>query len=385
MTHPLHGKISIILPCLNERQALPACIDELLKTISENRLTAEIIIVDNGSTDGSIGYVRERTLTTPSLRTINEPRRGYGAACLAGFEAATGDYLYLADADLSYDFSEIPLFIEALQNGNDLVVGNRFNKNIERGAMPFLHRYIGNPILSSIVRIFFSIKIHDIHCGARAITRDAYKKLSLRTRGMEFASEMIIQSSKQGLTMTEIPTHYRPRIGISKLQTFGDGWRHLRFILLYSPIYLFLIPGVTLMCLGIVSLMLLYFGKMNIFGVQLYVHPMFLASTLILLGYQIILYAGFSRIYAITHLGETDHFLERLFKKITIERAGALGIIVAVIGMIIYASIAYSWASSGFGTLNEIKNSIVALTFIVLGVQTIFSAFILSTLGIQEK
>ncbi len=238
-------EISIILPCLNEEEALEICLNEINDVIRSKRLNAEIVVVDNGSTDRSLEIAEKMKASIPELRLFKEPRRGYGAAYMRGLSEARGKYFFMADADHSYDFADIPTFIDKLKSGADLVVGNRFTGTIENGAMPLHHRYLGNPFLSFLVKKLFKIKIKDIHCGMRAITRSGWQKITLYTAGMEFASEMIVKAGKQHLSVAEIPVHYRRRIGTSKLQSLGDGWRHLRFILLYSPIYLFFIPGAT--------------------------------------------------------------------------------------------------------------------------------------------
>jgi glycosyltransferase involved in cell wall biosynthesis len=377
--------ISIILPCLNEKSALEICLREIKNVIETQGLSAEIILVDNNSDDGSLEIAKKIAENIKELRVVSEPRQGYGSAYMKGLQEARGNYFFMADIDHSYDFKDIPRFIAALKNSADLVVGNRFTGSIENGAMPLHHRYVGNPFLSFVVKKLFNIKINDIHCGVRAMSREAFEKITLHTTGMEFASEMVIKVAKQKLAIAEIPVSYRVRIGKSKLQSVGDGWRHLRFILLYSPVYLFLIPGAFLTCLGLGSLLVFYFGKISLFNLQFYIHPMFLSSVLIMLGYQIMLFAGFSKIYAIAHLGETDLFMESLFKKITIEKAGFVGLAAACLGILMYLYIFIRWIHSGFGSLDEIKNSIVALTFVVIGVQTFFSAFMLSTLGIKEK
>ncbi len=377
--------ISIVLPCHNEEKALNKCLLSIRDVIEKNSLSAEIIVVDNQSTDSSRKILLDNQKRIPQLKIVEETNLGYGAACIKGLMNARGTYMYLADCDNTYDFNDIPRFIEKLDQGYDLVVGNRFQMPIEKGAMPWLHKYIGNPLLSRIVKIFFNVKIGDIHCGARAITKNALGKIVLYTRGMEFASEMVVKAAKQNLKITEIPISYKERIGISKLRSFSDGWRHLRFILLYSPLILFFIPGAILFFLGIISLILLYLSPPKIFGIQFYIHPIFLSSLFIIGGYQLVLFAAFARTYAIAHLGDKDSFIEPLYRHITIEKAGLLGIISAVVGGGIYLYIFIEWISSGFGSLNEIKNAVVALTFVILGIQTFFSAFMLSILGIKEK
>ena len=371
--------LSIILPCLNEEQALGSCLQEIKKIAEKHNLDAEIIVVDNGSTDNSCKIALEK-----KVELVHEKERGYGAVYLKGFEAAGGRYLFLADPDGSYGFSEIPRFIEELKKGYDFVIGNRFKGKIEKGAMPWLHKHIGNPALSAILRLFFKTKIHDTHCGMRAITKEALKRLNLRTAGMEFASEMIMKAIKENLKIKELPINYYKRKGESKLKSFADGWRHLRFMLLYSPLFLFFIPGFLLFLIGGVSLLWLYFGSPEILGIRLFYHPMFLSALLTIVGYQLIIFALFAKTYAITHLGNKPT-LEKLYKYITIEKAGIAGILMAILGVVIYGMVFFKWVNSGFGELSEIKNSILALALIAIGIQTISSAFMLSILGIKEK
>ncbi len=378
-------KVSILLPCRNEREALKTCFEELEAMIRESGINAEIILIDNASTDGSREFAEKIAASWPLLRVVTESKEGYGFAYLKGLEEAKGDYIFMADADGTYDFGDIPRFLAEIKNGSDLVLGNRFAFPIEKEVMPTLHKHLGNPLLSLFTRMLFKLKIHDIHCGARMITRKALNKITLYTGGMEFASEMVIKAAKRGLRVTEIGIHYRKRIGESKLQTFSDGWRHLRFLLLYSPLFLFLIPGIVFFLAGLFSMAALYFFEINIFGIELYFHPMFLSSLLILAGYELVFFAGFAKVYAVTHLGDEDEIITKLFRFATIERAGFLGILLALVGSAIYISIFVAWIRSGFGSLSEIKNSIVALTLIAIGIQTLFSAFMLSIVGIKEK
>ncbi|MDQ2932877.1 MAG: glycosyltransferase family 2 protein [bacterium] len=348
-------------------------------------MQSEVLIVDNASTDGTVAVVTEYIDKYPNIHLVTENDLGYGSACLKGFRSAKGRYLFIADADGSYNFTEIPLFLTALKNGSDFVVGNRFKSKMSKGTMPWLHRYIGNPVLSRITKSFFNIKINDIHCGARAISKISFEKLTLYTRGMEFASEMIIKAAKKNLKISEVSVSYRKRFGTSKLRSFQDGWRHLRFILLYSPLQLFLIPGFILCMTGFLGMILLNKGSLHLFDLQLYVHPLFFCALMIIGGYQLILFGGFAKTYAITHLGDTNWRIQHLFKYITLERAGSFGIILAIAGGVLYFYIVTKWVQSGFGSLDEIKNSIIALTLFVVGIQTFFSAFMLSIVGIKEK
>jgi len=371
-------KISIILPCLNEEKAIGACLDNIEDIVRKNKLNAEVIVVDNGSTDDSVSIAKGK-----KVKLIKETERGYGAAYLKGFSAAKGEYIFMADSDGSYDFSEIPEFIKELEKGYEFVIGDRFKGKIEKGAISFSHKY-GNFILSGILRLFFKTKVYDVHCGMRAIKKDAFKKLNLKTTGMEFASEMVIKAAKSKLKIKEIPINYYKRKGSSKLKSFSDGWRHLRFMLLYSPLFLFFIPGLILFLLGLISMFLLYFDSLILFGIQFQYHPMFLSSLLIIVGYQLIIFALFAKTYAVTHLNDKPAF-NNLYRHITIEKASIIGILVTLIGIIIYLRIFAKWLNTGFGALQEIKNSIVALTLIIIGIQTIFSSFMLSILGIKEK
>lgn len=381
--------LSIVLPCLNEEAAIPGCLSEIQATLAgeffKSGFRTEVIIVDNDSDDRSAEIIRNAQPDFSDLRLFQEKSRGYGYAYLKGLKEARGRYIFMADSDGTYDFKEIPAFIKKLEDGADLVVGNRFNAGLEKRSMSFSHRYIGNPFLSFLVRLFFRVKISDIHCGARAIRREALDKLNLCAGGMEFASEMIIKAAKKDLRISEIQIRYRPRIGVSKLASMRDGWRHLRFILLYSPLALFFLPGVFLFLIGIFFLFIFYFSNPVIFGFQFFTHPMFVFSLLTLLGYQLILFSGFSKIYAINHLGDSNAFIEKMFRLITLERAALAGIAMALAGILIYAFIFAGWVGSGFGSLLEVKKSIIALTFLVLGIQTFFAAFMFSILGIKDR
>ncbi|MDD5454637.1 MAG: glycosyltransferase family 2 protein [Candidatus Ratteibacteria bacterium] len=372
-------EISVVLPCLNEEDGLGFCLDDIKKVIKDNKLNAEVIVVDNGSTDKSCQIAIEK-----QVRLIHEKEEGYGAACLKGLYSAQGKYLFLADADGTYDFHEVPKFIEQLRKGYDFVIGSRFEGNIGKTAMSWSHKYIGNPLLSGTLRLFFKTRIRDTHCGMRALTKDALDKLNLRAKGMEFASEMVIKAIKSELKIKEIPINYYERKGRSKLKTFADGWRHLRFMLLYSPLFLFFIPGIILFVLGMSSMLWMYLGTPEILGIKFHYHPMFLSALLVITGYQLIIFSLFAKTYAVTHLGEKAT-LNDLYKYLTIEKAGIAGILMVIPGIIIYILIFSKWLNGGFGELIEIKNSIVALTLIIMGIQTIFSSFMLSILGIKGE
>ena len=372
-------ELSIILPCRNEEVALLSCLKQIKEVIRKNKIDAEIIVSDSSS-DKSPEIARKE-----KVKLFKHDKEGYGNAYLEAFRYAKGKYIFMADCDGTYDFSEIPNFLSYLKKGYDFVIGDRFSGKIEKGAMPFSHRYIGNPILSGILRLFFSARVRDVHCGMRAISRKALDKLNLRTAGMEFASEMIMKAVKNKLRIKELGINYYRRKGKSKLNSFADGWRHLRFMLLYSPLFLFFIPGLVLFLIGFLSLLWFYFGNPQVLGITLYYHPMFISSLLALTGYQLIIFAFFAKTYATIHLGEESGLIVWLNRKITIEKASILGILVILLGLAIYIFILIRWINSGFGSLNEIKNSIIALTLLVLGIQTIFSSFMLSILGIKGK
>lgn len=372
-------EISIILPCRNEAEALPFCIKQIKKVTEDNNLKSEIIVSDS-STDKSPEIAKKENVIL-----VKHDKEGYGIAYLEAFKCAKGKYIFMADADCSYDFNEIPKFINQLRNGYDLVIGNRFEGKIQNNAMTFSHKYIGNPLLSFILRLFFRKEIKDSQSGMRAINRKKLDELNLQTKGMEFASEMIIKAIKHNFKIKEIPVDYYKRKGTSKLRPFSDAWKHIRFMLLYSPLFLFFVPGIVMFLLGILSATWIYFASPQIFGIKLFYHPLFLSSALTILGYQLIIFTIFAKIYSITHLGEKSVFFEKLFKFITIEKASIVGILVSLIGVAIYLFIFTKWVNSNFNSLNEIKNSIIALTLMVLGAQTIFSSFMLSILGIKEK
>lgn len=370
-------EISIILPCQNEEQALSFCLKEIKEVIKKNKLSAEIIVSDS-STDKSPKIAKKHKVIL-----IKHDKDGYGAAYLEAFKKTKGKYIFMADADGTYEFSEIPNFLKYLKNGYDFVVGNRLEGKMEKGAMPYSHK-LGNPLLSGALRLFFGTSIKDSHCGMRAIKKSSLQKLNLQTTGMEFASEMVIRALKNNLKIKEIPVSYRKRKGKSKLKPYSDAWKHLRFMLLYSPLFLFFIPGFFMLLAGVLTMFWFYFGSPEILGIKLFYHPMFFSSLLMISGYQLIIFSAFAKTYSITHLKEESAFMNKIYKYLTIERASILGFLIIFFGFIIYFFILKKWLNSGFGELNEIKNSIVALTLITTGIQTIFSSFMLSILGIKK-
>jgi len=372
-------EISVILPCRNEEEGLAFCLKQIKEVIVKNNLSAEIIVSDSSSDKSPQITLEEGAIL------LKHNKEGYGIAYLEAFKIAKGKYIFMADADATYSFEEIPNFINQLKQGADIVIGNRFSGKMHKDAMTFSHKYIGNPILSFILRLFFNTKIKDSQCGMRAIKSEYLKKLSLQTIGMEFASEMLIKAIKNNLKIKEIPIGYYPRKGKSKMKSFSDAWKHIRFMLLYSPLFLFFIPGLIFFLIGVISMTWLYFGTIKLFNITFSYHPMFFSAMLIIAGYQIIIFSGFAKIYSITHLGEKNKILERMFKYITIEKVGIIGLLAIMISSVISAFIVIKWIISGYGNLNEIKNSIIALTFLTIGIQTVFSSFMFSILGIKNK
>jgi glycosyltransferase involved in cell wall biosynthesis len=379
-------RTSILLPCLNEEESIESCVQNILDTLRSTEESFELVIVNNDSTDNTPAIAKALSDKNSEIVVVHELRRGYGSAYLCGFEHARGDFMVMLDCDNTYDVSTIPQFIKALEAGNDFVIGDRFKGGIEKDAMPALHRYIGNPVLSNMVRLFFGTTVRDVHCGLRAISKEAFQKMNVQTSGMEFASEMVVKAVKRKLRVAEIPVPYSKRTGESKLRSFADGWRHLRYILLYSPMIVFLLPGITLLVLGGISMILIYFDLLVVFGKQFVIHPAFISSLAIICGFQLISFAGFAKAYAVTHLKEENHFLQEFMEKVTIEKALIAGSLIILIGIMLFIYVLKVWIDADFGGLdNQIKTSVVALTALVLGIQIISSAFMTSILGIQEK
>ena len=373
MTPP--PEISVIIPCLNEEGAVGKVVEQAFEGIRRSGRPGEVIVVDNASTDGSAEVAAAK-----GAEVVSEPRRGYGSAYLAGLEAARGDYLVMGDADDTYPMDELSEFVERLDSGDDLVIGSRFKGTIHGDAMPFLNRRIGNPILTGLLNLLFGVKVSDAHCGMRAVRRDALPVLDLHSTGMEFASEMVFKAYRRGLTVSEVPIDYYPRVGESKLNRFGDAWRHVRFMLLYSPSWLYLIPGSILVLLGVAGVILLATGPIDVFGRTWQIHTMLGFVALTLIGAQVIQLGVFARTYARVRIGERDALLERLGRNMSLERglvAGGTLILASVIGL---AFIGGEWASNGFGTLGRAYETALLVTGLGLGIQIVFAAFFLALL-----
>jgi len=373
-------KVSVVIPCLNEEEGIASCVEKAKGALEKIGCSYEIVISDNGSEDRS-----REIAASLGARVVKEPIKGYGSAYISGIKASRGDFIVMADGDDTYDFGEIGKFIKPLEEGYDFVIGSRFNGRILPGAMSWSHRYIGNPILSSILRLFFHTKVSDAHCGYRSLTRDAFKRMQLKTLGMEFASEMIVNDLKRKLKIKEIPIQYYPRKGKSKLASFEDAWRHTRFMLFYAPTYLYLLPGSFVLGAGLVLVAGLSFGPVRILGRLLDFHFNILGTVLSILGFQILTLGIFSRSFS--YLNEFDKFdkkIERFLINFHLEKGILLGSSLFIIGFLIFLYILIKWISINFGGLFEIRKALLATTLSVIGVQTVFSSFFLSFL-IMEK
>jgi glycosyltransferase involved in cell wall biosynthesis len=379
------AEVSIVMPCLNEAETLAACIQTAQRALEAAGLRGEVIVADNGSADGSTVIAREL-----GARVVEVPKRGYGNALIGGIAAADGAFVVMGDADASYDFSAIGPFIERLRAGDDLVVGNRFSGGIQDGAMPWSHRWIGNPVLSRIGRIFFHAPVRDMHCGLRAFRKDAFERMHLRATGMEFASEMVIKASLKRMRVSEVPVVLRPdgRSRPPHLRTWRDGWRHLRFMLLFSPRWLFLYPGLALFAAGVLLSALLLPGPLRVGGVRLDIHTLLVAGFLALLGYQLVLFAVFTKFFAIREGFHPPHpALERVFKHVTLEVGLAAGALMALAGAVALVAAVVSWQSAGFGNLDPsltMREVIPAVVLLALGTQTVFASFFISILSIDR-
>ena len=312
-------KVSIVMPCLNEAETLASCIKKAQVFLNKNHIKGEIIVADNGSTDGSAVIAKEQ-----GARVVHVHEKGYGNALQGGFEAAHGQYIIMGDADDSYDFSDLMKFINALDEGYDMIIGNRFQGGIMTGAMPFLHRYIGNPVLSRIARLLFISSIGDFHCGLRGFRKDVLAALNLQTTGMEFASEMIVKATMKGMKIKEVPIilYSDGRTRLPHLRTWADGWRHLRFLLLYSPRWLFLYPGILLAVLGAFISSLLIDKPQSFNGITLNINTLMYAAFMIILGVQSILFSLFTYVFGVNaDLLPRDKCTEKLLQYINLERA----------------------------------------------------------------
>jgi glycosyltransferase involved in cell wall biosynthesis len=370
-------EVSVVIPCLNEAASIEECVAAASSALAAGGYEGEVVVVDNGSTDGS-GELAEAA----GARVIHEARRGYGNAYLAGFAAARGKYLVMFDADMTYDAAELPRFVESLVDGADMVIGDRM-RGIQPGAMPWLHRRVGNPALTGLLNRLFGTTVNDAHCGMRAVRRDLLGDLNLRSGGMEFASEMVIRAAKAGVEIRELPIEYHPRQGESKLSTWRDGWRHLRFLLIHSPTYLFLVPGAVMATLGtlIVGGVL---ANASLFGRQWDVHAMIGGSLMLIVGVQVIALGLCALAYGVYFMGEKDAWFDRNRGRFRLEHGLALGALITLAGFIIGGVLVGIWIDRGFGSLAEERLAVLAATLITVGVEVFFTSFLLSILGLRR-
>ena len=381
---PQGVEVSVVIPCLNEANSLAYCVDKAMKAFREAGLSGEVVVADNGSTDGSIQIAEER-----GARVIRVAERGYGAALRAGIAGARGPFIVMGDADDSYDFTDVPKFVEKLREGNDIVMGNRFSGGIKPGAMPALHKYLGNPGLTTILNTLFRAHIGDGYCGMRGFTRSLYDRLDLRSTGMEFALEMIIKSAQIGARIAEIPIILWPdkRGRAPHLRSFRDGWRSLRFMLLYAPNWLFLLPGATLVLGGLFLVFWLLPGPRQIAPhVGLDIHTMIFGVIFTLLGTQILSIGAFAKVFSYAARFDRGSIsLRRVLKRVTLETGLLAGGAVFLMGFAGCAWVTWQWAASGFGELHQVRQVLFWSMWLFLGLQVIFASFLLSMLGISRE
>ncbi len=370
--------LSVVIPCLNEEQSITRCVSVARAVLDAHGISGEVIVSDNDSEDQSAALAAQA-----GAIVVHEPERGYGSAYMAGFAVARGRYILMADADLTYDFEEIPRFLAELESGADMVIGNRM-KNIQPGAMPWLHRYVGNPLLSGFLNLLFRTGVDDAHCGMRALRRDRLPQLDLRTTGMEFASEMVIRAAKENLVLRQFPIEYHPREGESKLSSFRDGWRHLRFLLLHSPNHLFIFPGSLMALLGaLVELVVI--AHLGVFGRGWDIHALIGGALLAIVGTQIVALGICAHAYATYFMGEKDRWFDRMRARFRLEHGLLLGGALTLAGLIAGALIVIQWINHGFGRLSDENLAVLAATLIIVGIQIFFSSFLLSILGLRRR
>ena len=380
-------RVSVVMPCLNEAETVARCVAEALLSFARAGLEGEVVVADNGSTDGSQALAEAAGARIVAVR---EP--GYGAALAGGFAAARGTHVVMGDADLSYDFGAVPEFVKALDAGADLVMGSRFSGRIEPGAMPPLHRWLGNPVLSGLGRLFFRTDVSDFHCGLRGFRREALERLDLRTTGMEYATEMVVKAALFGLKIAEIPVTLR-KDGRSRpphLRTWRDGWRHLRFLLLYSPRWLFLLPGLLLVLIGATLILWLLPGPRVAFGATWDVHSILGGAAMVLVGTQAVFFGVCAKIFGVTEgLLPKDPVLESLFDKwVTLETGLAGSALALLAGAWLVGHVLLDWSAAGFHGLaysDTMRWMIPGVLFIVLGAEGVFGSFLLSLLGVRRR
>ncbi len=370
--------VSVVIPCLNEAENIEPCVTAALAALARMGVPGEVVVADNDSEDDSA-----RLAEQAGARVVIERRRGYGSAYLAGFAASKGRYIVMADADLTYDFNDIPRFVSALEEGAEMVIGDRMD-NIQPGAMPWLHRYVGNPILTGLLNLFFRTGVKDAHCGMRAVRREVLPRLDLRTTGMEFASEMVIRASKEHLRIAELPIEYHPRGGESKLSSFRDGWRHLRFLLVHSPNHLFIVPGAALAGVGTLIVVLVGAG-LSFFGRAWGLHTLIGGALLMIVGTQVLALGLCAHAYGTYFMGEKDPWFDQMRARFRLEHGLLLGGVFSLLGIVMGGIIVGTWVSHGLGSLADERLAVIAASLIIVGIQIFFSSFLLSILGLRRR
>lgn len=374
------------MPCLNEAETLGICIEKAQSFFKKHHVNGEVIVADNGSTDGSQAIAEKQ-----NARVVFVTEKGYGSALRGGINAALGKYVIMGDADDSYDFESLETFLEKLREGNDLVMGNRFKGGIKKGAMPFLHKYLGNPVLSFIGRLFFNIKIGDFHCGLRGFSKAAFGKMNLNTTGMEFASEMIVKSKLNGLSIAEVPTILHPdgRSRPPHLNTWRDGWRHLRFLLMYSPRWLFLYPAILLILMGTLLSTILIKQPINFSGIVFDVHTLLYTAGSVVIGFQFLAFYGLTKIYAVENglLPKSERY-DNLFKYFNLEKGLIAGFVILTFGIYLSIDGLLTWKATSFSNLKPVetlRTVIPAVFTVMLGLQIILFSFFFSILGLKRN
>jgi glycosyltransferase involved in cell wall biosynthesis len=379
-------ELTVLMPCLNEAETVATCVRKAREFLARTNIEGEVVVADNGSTDGSQELAREA-----GARVVAIANRGYGSALLGGIQAARGRFVIMADSDDSYDFSALDAFVERLRAGDTMVIGHRFRGGIRPGAMPFLHRYLGNPVLSFVGRLFFSSKIGDFHCGLRGVDRAAALQLGLRSPGMEFASEMIVKAALAGWRIGEVPTVLSPagRSRPPHLRSWRDGWRHLRFLLMMSPRWLMLYPGASLIALGLAAELMILHGPVVIAGVGFDIHTMLYAAGATILGVQLVLFSLLARtVGVVKNLLPMTRSLSRFLRIFTLERGITLGLSLCICGFALAVYSVESWAHARLGALDPataMRVAIPSVTLTLAGAEIIFGSFLLGFIDVRAS
>jgi len=376
-------ELTILMPCLDEAETLETCIKKALSFLEKHEIKGEVLIADNGSKDGSQQIAKDN-----GARVVDIPERGYGAALIGGCNAAFGKYVIMGDADDSYDFTNLMPYVERLRAGDDLVMGNRFKGGIAKGAMPPLHRYLGNPVLSGLGRLFFKCPIRDFHCGLRGYNTKRMRELNLRTTGMEYASEMVVQTTINGYKISEVPTTLKPdgRSRPPHLRSWRDGWRHLKFLLIHSPGWLFFYPGFALILIGLILGTLVMISPLNFLGSFLDINTLLYAAGMVIVGVNLMFFHAFTKIYAV--YAKFIKVEKSFLAGIEVEKCAILGLFAALIGIALTIMAFLLWGREHFGALDPqrfMRLTIPAVTLIIVGIQLMFSGFFINILRIQMK